>query len=188
MSLRDQWRRVSRACRCPICDHADWCLISRDGSAVICPRTESPKRIGDAGWLHRLRDDWQPTQRFVRHIRLAPDAPARADLAQLAEEYRQAIDSGRLHQLADTLGVSVGSLLSLQIGWSNGHDAFSFPMRDSSGTVLGIRLRRPDGSKFAVKGSREGLFIPEDMDPNNFPPADLRRAERHGGTHRPGLR
>jgi DNA primase len=33
-------------------------------------------------------------------------------------------------------------------------------MRNPSGEVLGIRLRRPDGGKFAVKGSKDGLFLP----------------------------
>ncbi len=170
MSTRNNWRRVSRDRRCPICDHADWCLVSSDCNAVICPRVKSPKRCGDAGWLHRLRDsDWQPPHRFVRHIRLEPVASVRSDLAQLAEEYRHAIDSGRLHQLADTIGVSVGSLLSLQIGWANEYRAYSFPMRDSSGDVLGIRLRRSDGSKFAVKSGREGLFLPEDADASESP-------------------
>jgi DNA primase len=33
-------------------------------------------------------------------------------------------------------------------------------MKDIAGRVLGIRLRRPNGFKLAVTGSREGLFIP----------------------------
>ena len=33
-------------------------------------------------------------------------------------------------------------------------------MRDGEGHICGIRLRRPDGSKFAVMGSKQGLFIP----------------------------
>ena len=41
--------------------------------------------------------------------------------------------------------------------------AWSFPMRDASGDVVGIRLRRRDGRKFAVKGGRDGLFIPTDL-------------------------
>jgi DNA primase len=33
-------------------------------------------------------------------------------------------------------------------------------MTDTAGNVLGIRLRRPSGFKFAVKGGRDGLFSP----------------------------
>ena len=57
MSNSNLWLRVSRSRRCPVCDHADWCLVSRDGTAAICPRVESSKRIGDSGYLHRLKDD-----------------------------------------------------------------------------------------------------------------------------------
>src|SRR5262249_26603719 len=49
---------------------------------------------------------------------------------------------------------------TLGIGWSNEHRAWSFPMQDASGRVVGIRLRAPRGAKFAVKGGHEGLFLP----------------------------
>jgi hypothetical protein len=33
-------------------------------------------------------------------------------------------------------------------------------MSDCGGQTVGIRLRRPDGAKYAVRGGREGLFLP----------------------------
>src|SRR5262249_39384631 len=36
-------------------------------------------------------------------------------------------------------------------------------MVGTEGNVVGIRLRRPDGSKFAVKGGKEGLFVPANV-------------------------
>ena len=36
-------------------------------------------------------------------------------------------------------------------------------MKDANGTIVGIRLRRLDGSKYAVTGSHNGLFIPKDQ-------------------------
>jgi DNA primase len=33
-------------------------------------------------------------------------------------------------------------------------------MKDAAGAILGVRLRRSNGSKFAVTGGREGLFLP----------------------------
>jgi phage/plasmid primase-like uncharacterized protein len=62
--------------------------------------------------------------------------------------------------LGDSLGLSVESLCALDIGWSAFCRAWSFPMRDAAGSVIGIRLRRPNGTKFAVRGSKEGLFLP----------------------------
>ena len=35
-----QWKRVTRLSPCPICKKSDWCLISPDRAAVICPRIE----------------------------------------------------------------------------------------------------------------------------------------------------
>ena len=36
-------------------------------------------------------------------------------------------------------------------------------MTDVDGNVWGIRIRRPDGAKFSIKGGKEGLFIPEEF-------------------------
>jgi len=154
------WVRVSRRHPCPVCGHPDWCLVSADGSSIICPRVESTWRVGEAGWLHRLRDDpWQPERLRVRTVRIGAAAP-RSDLADLAARYRGAVTPGRLQRLAACLGLTAASLGRLGVGWSAEHRAWSFPMTDPAGAVLGIRLRRPDGFKFAVKGSKEGLFLP----------------------------
>ena len=45
---------MNRELPCPVCGKFDWCLVAADKTAAICPRTESPKRCGDAGYLHRL--------------------------------------------------------------------------------------------------------------------------------------
>ena len=153
-----KWRRVTREHPCPVCGKPDWCLTSADGTAAICPRISSPKRCGEAGWLHWLTDQ-RPAGRFVRHIPLSR-APTRTDLDRLAEQYGADLDPGRLHQLACQLGVSGASLIALGTGWSEGHGAYSFPMVDDGGTVVGIRLRRPDSGKFAVRGSKAGLHVP----------------------------
>jgi hypothetical protein len=153
------WRRVSRDCPCAVCERPDWCLIARDGSAAICARVESPKRCGEAGWLHRLRDDWRPARRAVRTIALPRDRP-RPDLVRLAVECQSAVRPEMLDRLARSLGLSASSLQQLGIGWSAAHGAWSFPMWDSAGRVVGIRLRREDGRKFSVRGGREGLFLP----------------------------
>ena len=65
--------------------------------------------------------------------------------------------------LATILGVSSHSLHRLGIGWSERRQAFAFPMRNAEGVLTGIRLRRLDGTKYAVPGSRDGLFLPDDL-------------------------
>jgi DNA primase len=42
-------------------------------------------------------------------------------------------------------------------------------MFDAAANVLGIRLRRPSGFKFAVTGGREGLFIPTTIEAASSP-------------------
>ena len=66
-----------------------------------------------------------------------------------------------LDGLAMSLGVDADCLRAIGCAWSS-YNAWAFPMRDSSGRVIGIRLRNSDGHKWAVKGSKSGLFIPSD--------------------------
>jgi hypothetical protein len=129
---------------------------------AICARTESAKRCGEAGWLHRLREDrvGRTVQGTVRSVALSRTV-LRQDLVDLAAGYQQAASLDQLRTLANVLGLSTASLLSLGTGWAAGYRSWSFPMMDAARRVLGIRLRRPDGYKFAVKGSKEGLFLPE---------------------------
>ena len=141
------WRRVSRESPCPVCGKPDWCLIAADGTACICPRTESPRRAGDAGYLHRFADP--PRPRETRRVILRP-RPSPPDLTALAEDYRRAAPAERLAAFA--------------VGWAADRSAWSFPMRDpATGRVTGIRLRTADGTKFSVRGGRESLFLPDTL-------------------------
>lgn len=69
------------------------------------------------------------------------------------------------YQLLDGLGMSLGvdtyCLKAIGCAWST-FNAWAFPMRDSVGKVIGLRLRNNEGHKWAVKGSKSGLFIPGD--------------------------
>lgn len=163
-----QFRRVRRGEVCPVCGKPDWCLIAGpecSPTAAICARTESPKRIGRngrfAGWLHRLRNDDGPRQerrtiRFGEPTRQA----TRPDLAGLARRYADAIKPDDIKQFAAELGLTTDSLCRLQVGWAREYSSYSFPMSDAAGRIVGIRLRRPRGSKWAVWGGHEGLFLP----------------------------
>lgn len=57
-------------------------------------------------------------------------------------------------------------LATRAVGWHADGGAWPFPMVNAAGQVLGIRLRRPGGRKFAVTGSRDGLFLPSNSDPH----------------------
>jgi hypothetical protein len=162
-----KFSRVTRERPCLVCGRCDWCLRAHDDSASICPRIPegAVRRCGDAGWLHRHRSGLEhqlwPTRRFS--VPVERSAP-REDLAALNVEFQAAVDPRRLDRLAADLGLSVPSLQQLGIGWCSRSSAWSFPMRNWAGQVLGIRLRTSDGRKFAIKGSHDGMFVPEGLD------------------------
>jgi len=66
MARSSAWRAATERRPCPICGHPGGCMYANVGNcptAVICVRMESPRRAGEAGWLHVLRDDgptWAP--------------------------------------------------------------------------------------------------------------------------------
>ncbi len=157
--ILDNYCRVNRHHLCPICGRHDWCLVDRENPAdprrVICARVESADRHGDAGWLHimrRIRS--RPSRPFVRSV--TTTSTLNAQLYEMSEQFRGGVDLERLQRLADDLGLSTWSLMQLGVGWAG--SSWSFPMRDERGNVIGIRLRI-SGGKFAIRGSRNGLFF-----------------------------
>lgn len=154
------WVRVSKRRPCPVCVRPDWCLLSRDGSAAICARTAegAVRHIGEAGWLHRLGESrWTPPAVRSRTIEISKPA----DLSALAEQYSAAVPATGLQILANGLGVTTGSLVRLRTGHDG--EAWTFPMVDATGRVIGIRRRLPSGRKLSVKGGHDGVFIPDDL-------------------------
>jgi phage/plasmid primase-like uncharacterized protein len=70
-------------------------------------------------------------------------------------------EESRRQDLAQSLGVDADCLRAIGCAWS-ANNAFAFPMKDAGGNVIGIRLRNEQGEKWAVKGSRSGLFVPSE--------------------------
>ncbi len=154
-----EWRRVSKAHPCPICERADWCGVSTDGSAAVCMRVESGTATRNGGWLHRLTDDPRPFRRRVARVAMRTDSDL--DFGQLAARYAHAASDAAVTALAGQLGVSADSLRRLCVGWDG--ESWTFPMADATGRVVGIRRRLPSGRKLSGKGGREGLFVPADL-------------------------
>jgi len=153
------WTRVTRAKPCPVCGKPDWCLTSQDGSASICPRVESKKFIEGSGYLHVLKetewskDQWKPEKKELpEHNEV---------MASMARKFYLACDDDQQASANERLGVSHASLRRLGMGWCASQSANTFPMFRHERRLLGIRMRGTDGRKWAIKGSKQGLFIPK---------------------------
>lgn len=105
--------------------------------------------------------DLFPDNGFRGTLRIPlPDPTRRAHDEDLATQFGCALDDDRLRTLAGTLGVSIGSLIRLQIGWYPQQQAFVFPERNAEFTCIGFGLRYSDGSKGFIAGGKRGLVIP----------------------------
>lgn len=163
MVSHKEFQRVNKRTPCPICDKPDWCLIAPDESAAICARVQegSVKRCGEAGWLHRLNDNHRPGAYRPHRRTISPPAKPAKDFAELAQRYQDMLTEQSLNKLVVQLGVSADSLRRLQVGWNGA--GYTFPMRDETGAIVGLRVRYPSGTKVCETGSRQALFIPTDI-------------------------
>lgn len=148
---------------CPICEKPDWCLVDRDRNLTICQRVESKRRIGEAGWLHGIRRADEAAWVFRApkpEERPTIDWQARHEAAMQALDDTHFRNGLSIEALTEQVGLSEASLSCFEVGCIPERLCWTFPMRDGDGKIIGLRTRTIDGRKFAVPGSRNGLFIP----------------------------
>ena len=178
---KSEWIKVSRARPCDICGKPDYCTRTADGTTVKCMRVASDhvvhnKDLGD-GWLHKVADHGLPA---VPAVALPGRAKMKTpEIVALLKQHRTALSPRALSLAATRLHVSEASLLAYGAGADPTTGNLSFPMYDGDLNPIGIHLRRDDGTKRCVVGSRNGLFVPSDY-------ADARDPGRVGrGVRRP---
>jgi hypothetical protein len=154
--------RVSRCSPCRVCGKPDWCRVSADGGLAFCNRVPSdrPARGKGGGHLHRLVAAGTPAAATCRPPSLDRPKLSPPELELIGRRCRAALTAERLNRFAAGLGVSAASLLSLGVGWEAGRRAYTFPMLDDAGRVVGYRTRHDGGGKRCVPGGRLGLFVP----------------------------
>jgi len=161
-ATKKTWLRVSRKRPCTICGKPDWCTFSADGRTACCMRVESDRPMRNGGWAHVLSAERRTPnverRRTVFHERHTGPT---FDFFALWAAWNLRTSENAREALSVRLGVSVGSLRILGAAWAAEHKAWAFPMRDGARRVIGIRLRADGGRKWAVPGSRNGLFWPE---------------------------
>lgn len=159
------WPHATKQNPCPICGHPDWCCFG--DKAVKCMRVESEHADANGGWYH-----------FYEAGAAKPRTPlpARKEVGTVidAERILAAWESrAQRHNsaLATGLGVREVSLNALGCTWADKTpegkpiNAWAFPMRDGAGKAVGIRLRSDNGYKWALTGSKQGLFEAPVIDP-----------------------
>jgi hypothetical protein len=148
-----KWTRVTRSVPCAICLKTDWCAFSEIGS--YCMRVESPHPVKSGGWLHL-----EKKPQFVPPPQKQQPVIPEINAAKLISEWAKETPAQWLESFAASLGVSAHSLAALNAAYAKQHRAWAFPMSNGHGQAVGIRLRSNDGRKWAVRGSKQGIFIP----------------------------
>lgn len=150
-----EWMPVKKDNPCPICGKPDYCTLTINGRFACCMRTESSVPMKNGGWRHKIDSDSLPKRPRKQHI-----AKKRPVLDCKALQLQYVLPSGNrdVRRLSGLLGVSEQSLHRLGIGMENKN--FTFPMFDGLCNIVGFRTRTPQHRKFAITGSKNGLFIP----------------------------
>jgi hypothetical protein len=147
---------------CWVCEHMhrrqSWCLVDPVRRICICPRVESERRVGDAGWWHG------PDSAAGVTVCWKPKAEPAVDMTAEWDSCRARVTTADYVHLAEALGLRpIDFPVWVELGMHWG--AWAFAMRDAAGKVCGIKLRGRDGSKWCMKGSRLGLIFPRTYDP-----------------------
>ena len=137
-----------------MCGKPDYCGYTADGQVVRCMRVPSDHE-SNGGWIHRLKDPIP-----IAPPRLKRPPPERRSFAPLIQQWRNATTPEMIEQHAAELGVSADMLDALTACYAAAHTCWAYPMWSAGGTIIGVRLRNVAGEKWAVTGSRDGLFWP----------------------------
>jgi hypothetical protein len=123
------------------------------------------RRLGQRSilWTYHDGDGARPRD-WTRTRRIPVEYDSRTNWADLAASYRKCVDLAHLQRLAARLSLDPETLRRFGIGWSPAHGAWSFVMRNGRGNAVGVHLRRDYGQKRSVKGSRLGLFLPDNLE------------------------
>ena len=154
---KTEWIRVSRTQPCAICKKQDWCTRASDNSVHCCMRVPSPVELSNGGHLHsgtKTPDRLTPKESSKQSQRINA-------IAVWTRWLTYHTKSSNILDLSIELGVRPEALKRLNCVRANPRrSAFAFPMFNSYGEIVGLRLRHDDGNKTTVKGSKSGLFLP----------------------------
>ena len=148
------WPHASKERPCVVCGGLDWCTFG--DRSMLCQRVESQWPAAKGGWYHGYGGS-KPV-----NIPKPKAAPKWIDAEKIMNILHNSTSNykNRSYEIADKLSVAQHSIISLYCAYSFEYKAWAFPMRDGDNKIIGIRLRNSAGDKWAVTGSRQGIFIP----------------------------
>jgi hypothetical protein len=116
-------------------------------------RVESDKPTKQGGFLHKLGEPLP--------LPPPPSRKRKAPPPDFTKLWVDALEDTRPEWLVDhaeELGVAAAALVALGAAWYAPAKAWAFPMWQGD-VCCGIRLRATDGRKWAVDGSKAGIFV-----------------------------
>lgn len=165
--MNNSWVRVTTHNRCPICNHIRWCAIRDDGHVrCMFPDDANPPpgwsvqhHYGDGGLLYGPGDSGVAADISRLQLPKAVKRVVKHDWDAVLRKVQRNITSKLMKNLAKEVGVEDEVVASFGVGWDGRFCAYAIPMFDPGNQVVGIHLRKPDGTKLCVKGSTTGLFL-----------------------------
>lgn len=160
------WPHVEPRNPCPICGKTDWCQYG--DRAVKCMRVESPKVCPSGGWYHFYEQ--LPSKPLFKTILPKPTnvGQSTVDISAILTLWLGKTRGLFYADMSVDLGVSEASLITIGAvqpqgkthkGYPYPTGSIAFPMYDSSGKMIGLRIRSPN-YKWTLPGSRNGFFAP----------------------------
>lgn len=156
-----RWLRVDKENPCRICEHTDWCSYSLDPTAGSCcmRAVDGGKLMKNGGYFYPF-DESKP---LPPPPKPAKERPAPPNFGEMMRKWSKTI-ALEFNDQCRAMGVSVAAMQWLGAVWAEDRKAMAFPMYDATchngNRPIGIRLRVPEGKKFAVTGSSSGIFYP----------------------------
>ena len=113
-------------------------------------------RDGSIGYWHhtslpRTSFDWTKTKK---------DEIPKIDAIGIMQKWKRETLHDWVDDMAAEIGVHPDSANHMGVAWASQYQAWAWPMSDGNGRYCGIRLRSETGRKWAVTGSRQGVFLP----------------------------
>lgn len=157
------WIRCTKSKPCVICGKPDWCGFTSDGVSRcmrvmdVVPGYERFKTDINGGTVYKPDGLKQETYTYQKKIAVKPKPVLSFLSANM--KFKESLTDARLKTISEQLNIESEFLKDVGIGWCAPQQAYTFPMSNQNMEIVGIRTRHLDGSKRAIKGSRQGIFM-----------------------------